>query len=408
MKTQPNYIRQILMGLAIMFGPIIIFGLLPSPREEGVGTYFIVYTLLAVAALISLIAGHIPFIKGCGNYAQSRGYGKRWGWLGLFSWIGLSVLMIIPNRCQPSPDMQTATPETAFDRVSLLEIGLKYVALATLYAVFMVLAYVKLTGQNFDEYQITALFANVIGLVISTHFIVLLFRLLRAAKFDLSALGLKGIISAREGLLTCLVATTLFLFSLSFDRITLYGLSYVWPGYVEDYFGGVQRFTNILELILFAVSAIILAPLLEEILFRGIFLQKWGLKWGLRWGIVVSSLLFAVIHVRFDLISLFIDGVFLAFLYLRTSSLVAPMLCHGLFNAAVVVWNAVDFFGKPVAERGITLSISDYQALVSPVLNQYIVLAIVSFFLLVYLFFQLRPRSIAPMPYLKNCGLAQG
>lgn len=55
-------------------------------------------------------------------------------------------------------------------------------------------------------------------------------------------------------------------------------------------------FLTILFYILLFISAVILAPLTEEFLFRGIFLHRFSNKWGITAGIIVSSLLFGLAH----------------------------------------------------------------------------------------------------------------
>ena len=48
---------------------------------------------------------------------------------------------------------------------------------------------------------------------------------------------------------------------------------------------------------------------------------------------VVSAIIFAVAHDNtFACIPLFVIGLLLTSLYERTNSIVAPMICHGLFN----------------------------------------------------------------------------
>jgi len=150
------------------------------------------------------------------------------------------------------------------------------------------------------------------------------------------------------------------------------------------------------------IATIFLAPIVEEFLYRGLMLQKWGLKWGVRWGVILSSLVFAIYHFRFDVISLFIGGVFFSILYIRTSNLFAPILCHGLYNSIVVAWSTVVFLSQSVTEREAIISISEYQNSVAPLLSQYVLLTILSSLCLLYLFYKNLPRGIQKVPYLKN------
>ncbi len=81
-------------------------------------------------------------------------------------------------------------------------------------------------------------------------------------------------------------------------------------------------------------SVVIMAPIFEEYLFRGVLLQRWSQKWNVRKAIIVSSLIFAVLHA--DILGAFLYGVVMSLLYLRTQSLLVPILCHMLNN--LIAW----------------------------------------------------------------------
>ncbi|MEM6258800.1 MAG: type II CAAX endopeptidase family protein [Planctomycetota bacterium] len=93
-------------------------------------------------------------------------------------------------------------------------------------------------------------------------------------------------------------------------------------------------------LISIIVSAVIIAPLLEELVFRGV-LQTSLMRWfkGRRWiAIVITAMVFSSIHgwvvPTQGLIPLFVLGLVWGYLYERTGSLVVPILSHAVFNAA--------------------------------------------------------------------------
>jgi membrane protease YdiL (CAAX protease family) len=83
----------------------------------------------------------------------------------------------------------------------------------------------------------------------------------------------------------------------------------------------------------FALAAIIMAPLIEETMFRGIlypFLKQQGYRRLAFWG---TSLLFAAIHMdlaRF--LPLFIFALALTALYELTDAMIAPITAHAAFN----------------------------------------------------------------------------
>ncbi len=80
--------------------------------------------------------------------------------------------------------------------------------------------------------------------------------------------------------------------------------------------------------------AVILAPLAEEVLFRGILLRFAVQRVGVLTGCLLVSLLFAAIHLHVpSLVPIFILAFSLSLAYLSTGSLLVPVTMHVLFNA---------------------------------------------------------------------------
>jgi membrane protease YdiL (CAAX protease family) len=81
------------------------------------------------------------------------------------------------------------------------------------------------------------------------------------------------------------------------------------------------------------VITIVVAPLGEEILFRGIFytaIKQRGRPQAALWA---SAMLFALIHLSpVNLLSLLFLGMVFVWMYERTQNLLAPILLHALFN----------------------------------------------------------------------------
>ena len=75
---------------------------------------------------------------------------------------------------------------------------------------------------------------------------------------------------------------------------------------------------------------VIFGPIVEELLVRGVILNRLAVKWGLTVSIILSSLLFGILHL--DLIGSFIFGLMMAVIYVKTKTLWAPILCHILNN----------------------------------------------------------------------------
>lgn len=84
----------------------------------------------------------------------------------------------------------------------------------------------------------------------------------------------------------------------------------------------------------FAVSAIVLAPAAEEIIFRGILYPALRQQGRPQMALFVSSLLFASIHVNvMTFLPLFVFALMLVWLVERTDGLLASITAHAVFNA---------------------------------------------------------------------------
>jgi membrane protease YdiL (CAAX protease family) len=92
------------------------------------------------------------------------------------------------------------------------------------------------------------------------------------------------------------------------------------------------------------LAIVVVIPVSEEILFRGLLfsaLQKW---WRMRWVIVVTAFVFALIHV--DLVffpALFFLGLILGWARVKSRSLGLPILIHVTNN--LIAMGVVAIFG---------------------------------------------------------------
>lgn len=78
-----------------------------------------------------------------------------------------------------------------------------------------------------------------------------------------------------------------------------------------------------------------IAPVVEELIFRGILLQRWATKWGLGRALLASSILFGLLHPN-NPVGLTLFGLAMGLLYIQTRSLWVPIVFHALNNLAAV------------------------------------------------------------------------
>jgi membrane protease YdiL (CAAX protease family) len=82
--------------------------------------------------------------------------------------------------------------------------------------------------------------------------------------------------------------------------------------------------------------AILAAPLFEEFIFRGQIFGGLRRSMPLAAAMIASAAIFAVIHPPVSMLPVFVLGLCTAWTYERTKSLLAPMLTHALYNAAML------------------------------------------------------------------------
>jgi len=174
---------------------------------------------------------------------------------------------------------------------------------------------------------------------------------------------LKDDISSWINLLTLIVINTMFLLALIrryklkvyiFSNITLRGILLAFACSVLFYFL-LDKFLDPLFDSIFTRSAdeynkaihqlqqyplvsfiriCLLAPVVEEILIRGIILDSLLNKYDIALSLFISTLIFAILHFNFvQTISAIICGLILGLLYISTGSLFNCILAHSLYNA---------------------------------------------------------------------------
>ena len=114
-------------------------------------------------------------------------------------------------------------------------------------------------------------------------------------------------------------------------------LSYVFPGFVKSWYlesSSVmiwQRGDNyILVNAINYLTIVLIAPVMEEFFVRGILLTRWTAKWGVTRAILVSSIVFGLLHT--NVIGGFCFAYVMAIFYIRTKSLFIPISLHILNN----------------------------------------------------------------------------
>ena len=111
--------------------------------------------------------------------------------------------------------------------------------------------------------------------------------------------------------------------------------------FFQDFFEQLLGIINELEmgkmtggnLVFLFISICIFAPIWEELFFRGILLRRFAMKWKVSTSIVVSSLIFGLMHLGgSSMLHAFLFGCFLAYAYLKTKNIWVPIILHSVSN----------------------------------------------------------------------------
>lgn len=155
-----------------------------------------------------------------------------------------------------------------------------------------------------------------------------------------------------------------------------YGLLYlsIW---LVDYFpflGFLVNFSipsmslvNYLPFIGTFVSTVIVSPISEELIFRGVFLNRLRLFVPTVFAVLISSLLFGSLHSFGGMISAVVFGICMAILYLKTENICVPILAHFLNNLFAEIIRLADV-NKILFTNELVMGIVSILAIISAVL----------------------------------------
>lgn len=96
-----------------------------------------------------------------------------------------------------------------------------------------------------------------------------------------------------------------------------------------------QESSSLRNLVVYGFCSIAIAPVIEELVFRGVFYTAFKQATSQVNALILVSLLFAISHGNLaSSLPLFVLSLAFIWVYERTDSIIAPIITHALFNAA--------------------------------------------------------------------------
>lgn len=137
-----------------------------------------------------------------------------------------------------------------------------------------------------------------------------------------------------------------------------------WVASVQEYFGysgelpSMPLVNDPLVLTLYAVCVIIIPPLVEEMVFRGMILQSLR-RFGDGFAILFSAILFGLYHGNFiQMVFAFVCGLALGFAAVRTNSLLPCILIHFINNSVSLAVELAQRYGSEELADSIDSTVS--------------------------------------------------
>ncbi len=213
------------------------------------------------------------------------------------------------------------------------------IVLASILAAFAVGAGIARLGTAFLPEQ-NQQFLPYLSIFIGQGFMVipLIFFLVYRKEPLLQRLRLQ-VISSQIVIATVLLSLGIVIISDEIDRIT----NLIFPQ--PDYFIKLSEMLNTDSsgsFLLLVLAIVVIAPLGEEMLFRG-FLQKFLEEYwkDITRAILVTSMFFALIHLNpYWVIQIYLMGMILGYLAWRTGSVIPSFILHGINNGLALVLNS--------------------------------------------------------------------
>ena len=182
------------------------------------------------------------------------------------------------------------------------------------------------------------------GLIISVPLgFLAYFRVIKKYGVSLRLLGLsredlrKNLLLLSILFFTCLLVIILFIYllnrqeSLLGKEIAAYDLRLLENSYI-DY-------------MVYIISLVLVAPVIEEIIFRGVFYAPFAKKLGSHGAIWAISFVWATVHQSLsDFLGIFLIGLILGYLYKKSLSLIPCIFFHSLKNLIPAIVSIYSFF----------------------------------------------------------------
>ena len=151
-------------------------------------------------------------------------------------------------------------------------------------------------------------------------------------------------VSDLKHVLFIVIANILFVCAVYFVLEYLAGLSIL--QFDSPLFGDFSS-VGIGVVLLYLVTVVLLSPIIEETLFRGIFLRRFNKELGnVTLAILITSIIFGICHSFGGILGAILFGICVSILYIKSRNILLPIIAHFLNNliSFVLALSGIEYF----------------------------------------------------------------
>ena len=138
------------------------------------------------------------------------------------------------------------------------------------------------------------------------------------------------------------------------------------------------------------IAVIIVAPITEEFIFRGVLMHRWAVKWGITASILLTSTVFALVHGDIYILPRLSLAIISAIAYCNTGLLSVSILLHAMNNFMATLMSFMNLSASDSQESVVTI-----RSLIYGIIYTLLPLPVLFHFLE-------WPDSISKLPYLSR------
>lgn len=174
---------------------------------------------------------------------------------------------------------------------------------------------------------------NLLSLISTVLFVIVLLYKFRVNKNKLLLMikDYKKKINIKE---LCGVVATQLCLSMGISLLLIGIVYFIFPNMLNNLLSesSVSEVSTYGGLFISMLITVVGAPIMEELFFRAIIFKRISRKFNIYIGIVISSLVFGLLHIELAIIGAFIFGLACCILYIKYKNILIPMTVHFLNN----------------------------------------------------------------------------